>query len=64
MADSTQTPRFRLWRSLVRFIGVVVPRRFRARLMILGESLSYTLLGVIVGLAGAFGLTRLLSNLL
>jgi len=32
--------------------------------MILGESMFHTLLGVIIGLAGAFALTRLLSSLL
>jgi predicted permease len=31
MADSTQTKRFRFWRRLIRFIGVIVPCRFRAR---------------------------------
>jgi putative ABC transport system permease protein len=31
MADSTQTTHFRFWRWLIRFIGVIVPRRFRAR---------------------------------
>jgi predicted permease len=31
MADSTRTTRFRFWRWLIRFIGVIVPRRFRAR---------------------------------
>jgi predicted permease len=31
MADSTNTTRFRFWRWLIRFIGVIVPRRFRAR---------------------------------
>jgi len=31
MADATRTTRFRFWRSLIRFIGVIVPRRFRAR---------------------------------
>jgi putative ABC transport system permease protein len=31
MAGSTQTTRFRFWRLLIRFIGVIVPRRFRAR---------------------------------
>ncbi|HKC88188.1 MAG TPA: ABC transporter permease, partial [Blastocatellia bacterium] len=31
MADSTQTTRFRFWRWLIRFIGVIVPQRFRAR---------------------------------
>ncbi len=31
MAGSTQTTHFRFWRWLVRFIGVIVPRRFRAR---------------------------------
>src|SRR5215475_12867502 len=31
MADSTQTMRFRFWRWLIRFIGVIVPSRFRAR---------------------------------
>jgi hypothetical protein len=31
MADSTQTTRFRLWRLLITFIGVIVPQRFRAR---------------------------------
>src|SRR5262245_40506909 len=31
MADSPQTTRFRFWRWLIRFIGVTVPRRFRAR---------------------------------
>jgi putative ABC transport system permease protein len=32
--------------------------------LILGESMFYTLAGVIIGLAGAFALTRLLSSLL
>jgi predicted permease len=31
MVDSTQTKRFRFWLWLIRFIGVIVPRRFRAR---------------------------------
>src|SRR6266508_2354295 len=31
MTGSTQTTRFRFWRWLIRFIGVIVPRRFRAR---------------------------------
>jgi putative ABC transport system permease protein len=31
MADPTNTTRFRFWRRLIRFIGVIVPRRFRAR---------------------------------
>src|SRR5262245_53826485 len=31
MADTTQTTRFRFWRWLIHFIGVIVPRRFRAR---------------------------------
>src|SRR5215813_5734444 len=31
MADPTQTTRFRFWRWLIRFIGVIVPRRSRAR---------------------------------
>src|SRR5215468_2847778 len=31
MTDSTQTTRFRFWFWLIRFIGVIVPRRFRAR---------------------------------
>jgi putative ABC transport system permease protein len=31
MADPIQTTRFRLGRWLIRFIGVIVPRRFRAR---------------------------------
>ncbi|HEY9431622.1 MAG TPA: ABC transporter permease [Blastocatellia bacterium] len=31
MADSILTTRFRFWRRLIRFIGVIVPRRFRAR---------------------------------
>src|SRR5262249_48361771 len=31
MAGSTQTTRFRFWRWLIRFIGVIVPQRFRAR---------------------------------
>src|SRR5262245_27994245 len=31
MADSTPTTRFRFWLWLIRFIGVIVPRRFRAR---------------------------------
>jgi predicted permease len=31
MADSAQTTRFRFWRWLIKFIGVIVPRRFRAR---------------------------------
>src|SRR5215470_13176359 len=31
MADPTQTTRFRFWFWLIRFVGVIVPRRFRAR---------------------------------
>jgi putative ABC transport system permease protein len=31
MANATQTSPFRFWRWLIRFIGVIVPRRFRAR---------------------------------
>src|ERR671922_1797805 len=31
MADITRTTRFRFWFWLIRFIGVIVPRRFRAR---------------------------------
>jgi predicted permease len=31
MASPKQTTRFRFWRWLIRFIGVIVPRRFRAR---------------------------------
>jgi macrolide transport system ATP-binding/permease protein len=31
MAGLTQTTRFRLWRWLIRFIGVTVPQRFRTR---------------------------------
>jgi len=31
MADLTRTTRFRFWLWLIRFIGVIVPRRFRAR---------------------------------
>src|SRR5215813_12590426 len=31
MADTSRTTRFRFWRWLIRFIGVVVPRRFRDR---------------------------------
>src|SRR5262245_44264871 len=31
MTGSTRTTRFRFWRRLIRFIGVIVPRRFRAR---------------------------------
>src|SRR5262245_62060516 len=31
MAGLTQTTRFRFWRWLIRFIGVIVPRRFRER---------------------------------
>jgi len=31
MSDSTKTTRIRLWRWLIRFIGVIVPQRFRAR---------------------------------
>jgi putative ABC transport system permease protein len=31
MADVTRTRRFRFWLWLIRFIGVIVPRRFRAR---------------------------------
>src|SRR5262249_20919855 len=31
MADTTRTTRFRFWFWLIRFIGVIVPRRFRAR---------------------------------
>jgi len=31
MTDPTQTTRFRFWLWLIRFIGVIVPRRFRAR---------------------------------
>jgi predicted permease len=31
MADAKQTTRFRFWRWLIRFIGMIVPRRFRTR---------------------------------
>src|SRR5262245_16654553 len=31
MTDPAQTTRFRFWLWLIRFIGVIVPRRFRAR---------------------------------
>src|SRR5215467_14421246 len=31
MTDLTKTTRFRFWLWLIRFIGVIVPRRFRAR---------------------------------
>ena len=31
MADTTQKKRFSFWRWLITFIGVIVPRRFRAR---------------------------------
>jgi hypothetical protein len=31
MADPTNTTRFRFCRWLIRFIGVIVPRRFRTR---------------------------------
>src|SRR5262249_20088453 len=31
MTDLTKTTRFRFWFWLIRFIGVIVPRRFRAR---------------------------------
>ena len=31
MADTTRTTRFRFWLWLIRFIGVIVPRRFRDR---------------------------------
>src|SRR5262245_3675023 len=31
VTNSTQTTRFRFWRWLIRFIGVIVPRRFRVR---------------------------------
>src|SRR5215510_14645341 len=31
MSKSTPTTRFRFWRWLIRFIGVIVPSRFRAR---------------------------------
>src|SRR5262247_1470556 len=31
MAGLRRTNRFRFWRWLIRFIGVIVPRRFRAR---------------------------------
>jgi len=31
MAKLTPTTRFRCWRSLIRFVGVIVPRRFRPR---------------------------------
>src|SRR5215470_11650381 len=31
MVDLTKTTRFRFWLWLIRFIGVIVPRRFRAR---------------------------------
>src|SRR5262245_38617122 len=33
MADSNRTTRFRFWRRLITFIGVIVPRRFRARFL-------------------------------
>jgi|SRR5262245_57685463 len=60
MADPTQTTPFRFWRWLIHFIGVFV----LLLKMILGESMFYTLAGIIIGLAGAFALTRLLSSLL
>src|SRR5262245_36606417 len=31
MTDTTRTTRFRFWHWLIRFIGVIVPRRFRTR---------------------------------
>src|SRR5499426_1273198 len=31
MAGSTRTRRFRFWLWLIRFVGVIVPRRFRVR---------------------------------
>jgi hypothetical protein len=31
MTDPARTTRFRFWLWLIRFIGVIVPRRFRAR---------------------------------
>ncbi len=31
MADANQKTRFRFWRWLIRFIGVIVPQRFRGR---------------------------------
>src|SRR5215510_2134283 len=31
VTNSAQTTRFRFWRWLITFIGVIVPRRFRAR---------------------------------
>jgi putative ABC transport system permease protein len=31
VTNSAQTTRFRFWRWLIKFIGVIVPRRFRAR---------------------------------
>jgi len=31
MAIVTRTTRFRFWRWLIRFVGVIVPRRFRDR---------------------------------
>src|SRR5262250_642211 len=31
MADTSRTTRFRFWFWLIRFIGVIVPRRFRDR---------------------------------
>ena len=30
MPDSTPTTRFRFWRWLIRFVGLIVPRRLRA----------------------------------
>src|SRR5262247_503852 len=33
MADTTRTKRFRFWFWLIRFFGVIVPRRFRARFL-------------------------------
>jgi len=33
MTDATRTTRFRFWRRLITFIGVIVPRRFRARFL-------------------------------
>jgi len=30
MADSTPTTRFRFWLWLIRFVGLIVPRRLRA----------------------------------
>ena len=38
MADATRTTRFRFWRWLIRFMGLIVPRRFRAPVDVIADA--------------------------